>query len=63
MIDLGLIIARLLHYAAVTSLAGVWFFPLYAYTATGCRCAVQWPALVSLLGRKHERLLGRRRRS
>src|SRR5882762_11626054 len=34
MIDLGLIIARLLHYAAVTSLAGVWFFPLYAYTAT-----------------------------
>ena len=34
MIDLGLIIARLLHYAAVTSLAGVLFFPLYAYTAT-----------------------------
>ena len=34
MIDLGLIIARLLHYAAVTTLAGVSFFPLYAYAAT-----------------------------
>jgi putative copper resistance protein D len=34
MIDLGLIIARLLHYAAVTTLAGVSFFPLYAYVAT-----------------------------
>src|SRR6266851_2599123 len=31
MIDLGLVIARLLHYAAVTTLAGVSFFPLYAY--------------------------------
>ena len=34
MIDLGLIIARLLHYAVVTTLAGVSFFPLYAYAAT-----------------------------
>src|SRR6266496_1568564 len=31
MIDLGLVGARLLHYAAVTTLAGVSFFPLYAY--------------------------------
>jgi putative copper resistance protein D len=31
MIDLGLIVARLLHYATVTTLAGVSFFPLYAY--------------------------------
>ena len=31
MIDVGLILARLLHYAAVTTLAGVSFFPLYAY--------------------------------
>ena len=31
MIDLGLVVARLLHYAAVTTLAGVAFFPLYAY--------------------------------
>src|SRR5258707_11939523 len=30
MIDLGLVVARLLHYAAVTALAGVSFFPLYA---------------------------------
>src|ERR1700730_16210350 len=34
MIDLGLVVARLLHYAAVTTLAGVSFFPLYAYAAT-----------------------------
>jgi len=31
MIDLGLVVARLLHYAAVTTLAGVSFFPLYGY--------------------------------
>jgi putative copper resistance protein D len=31
MIDLGLVAARLLHYAAMTTLAGVSFFPLYAY--------------------------------
>jgi putative copper resistance protein D len=31
MIDLGLVVARLLHYAAVATLAGVSFFPLYAY--------------------------------
>jgi len=30
MIDLGLVVARLLHYVAVTTLAGVSFFPLYA---------------------------------
>src|SRR6202171_5961441 len=30
MIDLGLVVARLLHFAAVTTLAGVSFFPLYA---------------------------------
>jgi copper resistance protein D len=34
MIDLGLVVARLLHYVAVTTLAGVSFFPLYAYAAT-----------------------------
>ena len=33
MIDLALVVARLLHYAAVTTLAGVAFFPLYAYAA------------------------------
>ena len=34
MIDLGLVVAGLLHYAAVTTLADASFFPLYAY-ATG----------------------------
>jgi copper resistance protein D len=34
MIDLGLVVARLLHYATVTTLAGVAFFPLYAYALT-----------------------------
>ncbi len=32
MIDFGLIIARFFHYAATTALAGVSFFPLYAYS-------------------------------
>src|SRR4030088_1368875 len=31
MIDLGLVVARLLHFAAVTTLAGVSVFPLYAH--------------------------------
>lgn len=31
MVDLGLVVARLLHYAAVAVLAGVAFFPVYAY--------------------------------
>jgi copper resistance protein D len=31
MIDAGLIVARLLHYVAVTALAGTSLFPLYAY--------------------------------
>jgi putative copper resistance protein D len=31
MIDIGIVVARLLHYAAGTTLGGVSFFPLYAY--------------------------------
>lgn len=31
MLDVGLVLARLLHYAATTTLAGLSFFPLYAY--------------------------------
>lgn len=31
MIEIGLIVARFLHYAATTMLAGMSFFPLYAY--------------------------------
>src|SRR6267378_4326183 len=34
MIDLGLVVARLLHYVAVTTLAGVSFFPLYSYATS-----------------------------
>jgi putative copper resistance protein D len=35
MIDAGLIVARFLHYVAVTTLAGASFFPLYAYRRSG----------------------------
>ena len=35
MIEAGLIVARLLHYVAVTTLAGASFFPLYAYRRGG----------------------------
>jgi putative copper resistance protein D len=38
MIELGLIIARFLHYAAITTLAGASLFPLYAYAD-----AEPWP--------------------
>src|SRR5216683_4111315 len=57
MIDLGLVVARLLHYAAMTTLAGVSFFPLYAYAfaepkqLSGRRQAVLLAAgAVALLG-------------
>jgi putative copper resistance protein D len=42
MIDLGLIVARLLHYAAVTTLAGVSFFPLYAYADAEPVVLLRW---------------------
>jgi putative copper resistance protein D len=42
MIDLGLVIARLLHYAAVTTLAGASFFPLYAYAAAEPKKLFRW---------------------
>jgi copper resistance protein D len=42
MIELGLIIARLLHYAAVTTLAGASFFPLYAYAKAEPQPASRW---------------------
>jgi copper resistance protein D len=35
MIEAGLIVARLLHYVAVTTLAGASFFPVYAYRRRG----------------------------
>jgi putative copper resistance protein D len=42
MIDLGPIVARLLHYAAVTTLAGVSFFPLYAYADAEPVVLLRW---------------------
>src|SRR6195256_5285190 len=42
MIDLGLVVARLLHYAAVTTLAGVSFFPLYAYADAKPTVLLRW---------------------
>jgi putative copper resistance protein D len=37
MIEAGLIVARFLHYVAVTALAGASLFPLYAYPCSGGR--------------------------
>jgi len=48
MIDLGLVVARLLHYAAVTTLAGVSFFPLYAYAAAEPAGLFRWRQTVLL---------------
>lgn len=42
MIDVGLIVARLLHYAATTTLAGVSFFPLYAYQGAEPQPLAHW---------------------
>src|SRR6202158_390146 len=42
MIDIGLVAARLLHYAAVTMLAGVSFFPLYAYANAEPIVLLRW---------------------
>lgn len=42
MIDVGLVLARLLHYAAVATLAGVSFFPLYAYEDIEPQTVVRW---------------------
>jgi putative copper resistance protein D len=74
MIDLELIVARLLHYAAVTALAGVSFFPLYALAdaepiallrwrqgvllATAIAVLLSGNPVVRFLGRQHERHVG-----
>lgn len=71
MVEDGLILARFLHYAATTTLAGLSFFPLYAYAggepeAFGClatetasvdrRCCVtERSLLVRARDRKYER--------
>jgi putative copper resistance protein D len=48
MIDVGLVVARLLHYATVTTLAGVSFFPLYAYAAAEPAGLFRWRQAVLL---------------
>src|ERR1700730_8136387 len=48
MIELALVVARLLHYAAVTTLAGVSFFPLYAYAAAEPAGLFRWRQAVLL---------------
>jgi putative copper resistance protein D len=42
MIEAGLILARLLHYVAVTTLAGASFFPLYAYGVVEPGTSSRW---------------------
>ena len=42
MIDLGLIVARFLHYAACTTLAGAAFFPFYAYIGAEPEAIGRW---------------------
>jgi copper resistance protein D len=42
MIDFGLIIARFLHYAATATLAGVSFFPIYAYAGAEPETLARW---------------------
>jgi putative copper resistance protein D len=48
MIDIGLVLSRLLHYAAVTTLAGASFFPLYAYAAAEPKELFRWRQAVLL---------------
>ncbi|CEG10172.1 Copper resistance protein D [Afipia felis] len=48
MIEVGLIIARLLHYLATTALAGLSFFPLYAYAGAEPEALARWRARVLL---------------
>lgn len=42
MIELGLILARFVHYAATTTLAGASFFPLYACTGAEPETLARW---------------------
>ncbi len=48
MIDLGLVVARFLHYAAVTTLFGMSFFPLYAYRNAEPIALLRWRRRVLL---------------
>jgi copper resistance protein D len=48
MIDFGPILARLLHYAATTTLFGVSLFPLYAYASAESEASGHWRARLLL---------------
>ncbi|KZD21198.1 copper homeostasis membrane protein CopD [Tardiphaga robiniae] len=48
MIDLGLVVARFLHYVASTTLAGAAFFPLYAYAGAEPETLGRWRRRVLL---------------
>lgn len=48
MIDLGLVVARFLHYVASTTLAGAAFFPLYAYAGAEPETLGRWRSKVLL---------------
>src|SRR5229473_5004290 len=48
MIDLGLVVARLLHFAAMTNLAGVSIFPLYAHADAEPMVLLRWRQRVLL---------------
>ncbi len=48
MIDLGLVVARLLHYVAVATLAGASFFPLYVYADAEPIALFRWRQRVLL---------------
>src|SRR5260370_34179604 len=48
MIDLGLVVARLLPFAAVTNLAGVSIFPLYAHADAEPMVLLRWRQRVLL---------------
>src|SRR5215470_12919323 len=48
MIDVGLILARFLHYAATTALFGASLFPLYAYARAESEASRSWRARLLL---------------
>ena len=48
MIEIGLILARFLHYLVTTMLAGLSFFPLYAYAGAEPEALARWRARVLL---------------
>lgn len=48
MVEIGLLLARFLHYAAATSLAGLSLFPLYAYAGAEPGALARWRRMLVL---------------